>query len=49
VGLQPVWSTYVMDHQVPYARGFMTGAPEPPNPPVPRISTWQDFLSLLNT
>jgi len=22
VGLQPVWTTYVMDHQVPYARAF---------------------------
>ena len=48
VGLQPVWTTYVMDHQIPYARGILTGAPEPPDPPVPRISTWQDLLSLLN-
>jgi len=48
VGLQPVWTTYVMDHQVPYARGILTGEPEPPDPPVPRISTWQDLLSLLN-
>jgi len=48
VGLQPVWTTYVIDHQVPYARGILTGVPEPPDPPVPRISTWQDLLSLLN-
>ena len=48
VGLQPVWTTYVMDHQIPYARGILTGVPEPPDPPVPRISTWQDLLSLLN-
>jgi putative hydrolase of the HAD superfamily len=47
-GLQPVWTTYVMDHQVPYARGILTGEPEPPDPPVPRISTWQDLLTLLN-
>jgi putative hydrolase of the HAD superfamily len=47
-GLQPVWTTYVMDHQVPYARGILTGDPEPPDPPVPRISTWQDLLALLN-
>jgi putative hydrolase of the HAD superfamily len=49
VGLQPVWTTYVMDHQIPYARGILTGVPEPPDPAVPRISTWQDLLSLLNT
>ena len=49
VGIQPVWTTYVMDHQIPYARGILTGVPEPPDPPVPRISTWQDLLSLLNT
>jgi len=48
VGLQPVWTTYVMDHQVPYARGILTGLPEPPESPAPRISTWQDLLSLLN-
>ncbi len=48
VGLQPVWTTYVMDHQIPYARGILTGVPEPPDPPVPRISSWQDLLSLLN-
>jgi len=48
VGIQPVWTTYVMDHHVPYARGILTGVPEPPDPPVPRISTWQDLLSLLN-
>jgi putative hydrolase of the HAD superfamily len=47
-GLQPVWTTYVMDHEIPYARGILTGAPEPPDPPVPRISSWQDLLSLLN-
>ncbi|MGE5840326.1 MAG: HAD family hydrolase [Deltaproteobacteria bacterium] len=49
VGLQPVWTTYVMDHQVPYDRGILTGVPEPPDPPVPRISTWQDLLALLNS
>jgi putative hydrolase of the HAD superfamily len=47
-GLQPVWTTYVMDHQIPYARGILTGVPEPPDPTVPRISTWQDLLSLLD-
>ena len=47
-GLQPVWTTYVMDHQVPYARGILTSLPEPPDPPVPRISTWEDLLCLLN-
>jgi putative hydrolase of the HAD superfamily len=49
VGLQPVWTTYVMDHQIPYVRGILTGEPEPPDPPVPRISNWQDLLSLLTT
>lgn len=48
VGLQPVWTTYVMDHQVPYARGILAGVPEPPDPPVPRISGWKDLLSLLS-
>ena len=48
VGLQPVWTTYVMDHEVPYARGILTGMPDPPDPSVPRISTWQDLLVLLN-
>ena len=47
-GLQPVWTTYVMDHQIPYARGILTGAPEPPDPPFLRISVWQDLLSLLD-
>jgi putative hydrolase of the HAD superfamily len=47
-GLQPVWTTYVMDHQIPYARGILTGLPEPPDPPAQRISTWQDLLSLLD-
>jgi len=49
VGLQPVWTTYVMDHQIHYARGILNGVPEPPDPTVPRISTWQDLLSLLNS
>jgi putative hydrolase of the HAD superfamily len=49
VGLQPVWTTYVMDHQIPYARGILTGVPEPPDPPFLRISTWQDLLSLLDS
>jgi putative hydrolase of the HAD superfamily len=49
VGLQPVWSTYVTDHKVPYAHGILTGVPEPPDPPVPRISTWQELLSLLDS
>lgn len=48
VGLQPVWTTYVVDHEIPYARGILTGVPNPPDPSVPRISTWQDLLSLLN-
>jgi putative hydrolase of the HAD superfamily len=49
VGLQPVWTTYVMDHQIPYARGILTGVPESPDPPFLRISTWQDLLSLLDS
>jgi putative hydrolase of the HAD superfamily len=48
-GIQPVWTTYVADHQIPYARGILTGVPEPPDPSVPRISTWQDLLALLDT
>jgi FMN phosphatase YigB (HAD superfamily) len=47
-GLQPVWTTYVRDQNLPFAPGIVSGEAEEPDVRVPRISTWKDLLSLLN-
>ena len=47
VGLQPVWFTYVRDHNIPLAPGIMSGDSGEPECQVPRISDWQELLNLL--
>jgi putative hydrolase of the HAD superfamily len=49
VGLQPIWTTYVRDNDIPVAPGIPSSAGEEPHPAVPRISTWKDLFSLLET
>jgi putative hydrolase of the HAD superfamily len=47
-GLQPVWSTYVRDHNIPRGSGVLSKGNETPGGDVPRFSTWLDFLSMLS-
>jgi putative hydrolase of the HAD superfamily len=47
-GLQPVWTTYIRDQNLPFALGIMSRDAEEPDLKVPRISTWKDLLSLLD-
>ena len=46
-GLQPVWTTYVRDNNIPPAPGVVGKGETEPEPTVPRISNWQDLLALL--
>jgi putative hydrolase of the HAD superfamily len=43
-GLQPIWSTYAMDNNLP----LVWAGTDPPGTEIPRISSWQDLLSLLD-
>jgi HAD superfamily hydrolase (TIGR01549 family) len=48
-GLQPAWMTYVRDHKLPflpYTQSEKEGFPETE---VPRITTWDDLLTLLTS
>jgi putative hydrolase of the HAD superfamily len=47
-GLQPVWSTYVMDNGLPFAPGVLAREAGVPDGEVPRISNWNDLYRLLN-
>ena len=47
-GLQPIWMTYVMDQKIPSAKSVLSGSMERPNFEVPRISRWEELLSLLD-
>ena len=47
-GIQPVWTTYVRDNNIPATPGIRIGSDETPDIEVPRISTWEDLFSLLN-
>jgi len=47
-GLQPIWTTYVRDNNISPAPGMMGPTDDDPGPEVPRISNWQDLLTLLN-
>ena len=47
-GLQPVWTTYVRDNNLPFVPGVASRDVEDPDIKVPRISTWKDLLSLLD-
>ena len=47
-GLQPVWTTYVRENHAPPFPGSVTPGEEMPEFEVPRISTWEDLLYLLD-
>jgi putative hydrolase of the HAD superfamily len=47
-GIQPVWFTYVLDHNIAPAPGIRSSNVQDPDSEVPRISTWQEFLVLLD-
>ena len=47
-GLQPVWTTYVRDNNITPAPGVVGKGEKDPDLKVPRISDWEDLLSLLN-
>jgi putative hydrolase of the HAD superfamily len=47
-GLQPVWTTYVRDNNITPAPGVVGKGQTVSDPTVPRISNWEDLLSLFN-
>jgi putative hydrolase of the HAD superfamily len=47
-GLQPVWTTCVQDQKIPVARGLFSKGDDRPDFQTPRISAWDELLSLLN-
>ena len=46
-GLQPVWTTYVRDRNIPPAPGVLSRSSEKADCNVPRISTWKELMTLL--
>jgi len=48
-GLRPVWSTYVRDHGLAFAPGYVGQDGDRPGDDVPRISAWQDLIALLGS
>ena len=47
-GIQPVWFTYVQENKPPIPSHMAPGEnDEPPHESVPRVSSWDEFLSLL--
>jgi len=48
-GLQPVWMTYVRDHNLPFLPYSQSQEDGLAQQDIPRISTWQDLLTLLQT
>ena len=47
-GLKPVWTTCVRDQKIPVARGLFSKGYDRPDFQVPRISMWEELLSLLD-
>lgn len=47
-GLKPVWMTYVKDHHLPVVPGYIKRPEEIPDQQVPRVSDWEELLSLLD-
>ena len=47
-GLQPVWTTYVRDNNITPAPGVVVTGEKDPDLEVPRISDWEDLLSILD-
>ncbi|NQU14377.1 MAG: HAD family hydrolase [Desulfobacteraceae bacterium] len=48
-GIQPVWTTIVVDKKIPYTPGPPQGQTQFPEDAIPRISSWDEFLSLLKS
>ena len=46
-GLQPIWFTYVRDQGIPPAPGIYPKGTQEPESEVPRISSWNELLSLV--
>jgi putative hydrolase of the HAD superfamily len=46
-GMRPVWTTYVMDHQLLFAPNLVARDGAAPDGDVPRISGWDDLYRLL--
>jgi len=46
-GLQPVWTTYVMDNGLAFAPGILAREAGVPDGEVPRISNWKELYKLL--
>ena len=47
-GLQPIWTTYVEDHNLPTPPRILSRGSGIPDPSVLRISTWNDLLAYLD-
>ena len=45
-GLQPIWTTYVRDRKIPFAPGVASEQAASIDRDVPRVSSWQELLSL---
>jgi len=46
-GLKAVWTSYVMDHNLPFAPGYVQTQVRPEDVPAPRISTWHELRGLI--
>ncbi len=46
-GLQPVWTTYVQDYDLPSPPRIVSRGSGEPDSSVPRISTWEDLFAYL--
>ena len=47
VGIQPVWFTYVLENKPPIPALMAPTKTDEPHESVPRVSTWNEFLSFL--
>jgi putative hydrolase of the HAD superfamily len=47
-GLNPVWFTYIVENNVPIIRGTIQSENVKPEIDVPRVSSWKQFMGILN-
>lgn len=47
-GLKPVWFTYIIDQEVPVIKGTIQSEITEPEIDVPRVSSWKQFMTILN-